>query len=252
MFIVKNVLRFFIIYIEIHLALIIDNHGEVKVEENGTRKLNNDAENFKSSLESLGFSTLYFNRLSSVSLSTLLEMFLHVDHSQLATLALIILSKGKDRHIYDCNNDVIYTDDIFAYFPDDQSALARVPKIFFFHLSHAKEPNEKLQFKPVPPKNSIILMTSVDEGSSSMILSIVRSNLTHEASIQQCCSQIHDQCNRKHSKVFCVYIDNFSDKFVLPAPYKPFHPRLVSLSAFCQQLLVGKFLNLFSIFCYYF
>ncbi|XP_019859962.1 PREDICTED: uncharacterized protein LOC109588224 [Amphimedon queenslandica] len=210
---------------KIHLAFIVDNHGEVKVEEDGAKTINDDAKEFIKTLENLGFCTLYFNTLSSQSVSTLLEMLLHINASQLATFAFVLLSKGKTRQLYDCNNEIIYTDNIFEYFRDDQSHLALVPKIFYFSLAHIKEPSERLQFSSVLPKNSIALITSVDQNSSSVVLKTVSSKLTHEASIQQCCSEIHKDCNRKHDKVFCVYIDNFTEKFVLPARYVPFHSR---------------------------
>ena len=218
----------FIYFVEIHLALIVDNHGEVKVEEDGTKTPNDDAKDaqkFRETLEDLGFCTLYFNSLSSQSISTLLEMLLHVDHSQLATFAFIVLCKGKTRHLYDCNNKRIDTEDIFGRFPDDQSPLAQVPKIFYFHLVYAKEPKEKLQFLSLLHKNSIVLITSVDQKSSSVVLDTVGSKLTNEPSIQQCCKEIHEECNRRHDKVSCVYINNFTDKFVLPAPFEPVHAR---------------------------
>lgn len=213
---------------KIHLALIVDNHGEVKIEKNGTKTPNDDAKDaqkFRETLEDFGFCTLYFNSLSSQSISTLLEMLLLVDHSQLAMFSFIVLCKGKSRHLYDCNDKRIDTENVFGFFPDDQSPLAQVPKIFYFHLVHTKEPKEKLQFLSVPRKNSVVLITSTDQKSSSVVLNTVGTKLKNEPSIQQCCKEIDEECNRRHDKVSCVYISNFTEKFVLPAPFEPFLPR---------------------------
>ncbi|XP_019861622.1 PREDICTED: uncharacterized protein LOC109590125 [Amphimedon queenslandica] len=130
---------------KIHLAIIIDNHGEVKVEKDGTKTINDNAYQIKETLNTLGFCTLYFNSLSSRSINTLLEVLHQIDHSQLVTFALIFLCKGKTRHLYDCNNELIDADKIFGCLQDDQSPFAQLPKIYYFHLAHDQEPKEKLQ-----------------------------------------------------------------------------------------------------------
>ena len=218
------------------MALIVDSHGEMNVTEDA-KTPNKDAQNFKETFDGLGFCTLYFNSLSSESIHTLLEMLLEVDHSQLAILAFIVLCKGRTRHLYDCNDEMIHYENIFKHFPDDQSPLTQVPKIFYFHLAHANEPAKTLQCSLILPKNSIVLITSVHQESSSVVLNTVGSKLTREASIQQRCKEIEEEFKGRHDKVSCVYNCNFTEKFVLPAPYKPFHPRLAEYHCFSPLYL---------------
>ncbi|XP_019857303.1 PREDICTED: uncharacterized protein LOC109585616 isoform X1 [Amphimedon queenslandica] len=211
---------------KIHLAIIIDNHGEVKKEEDGTKTINDDAQKIKQTLNTLGFCTLYFNSLSSQSINILLEVLHHIDHSQLVTFAFVFLSKGKTRHLYDCNSEIVEVDKIFGCLQNEQSPFAQLPKIYYFHLAHDQEPKEKLQVLSIPSKNSILLITSVIQKNSSVVLDTVKNNLKQGASIQKCFEEIQEEFNRKDDiKVSCMYIDGFTDKFVLPTPYEPFNLR---------------------------
>ncbi|XP_019861485.1 PREDICTED: uncharacterized protein LOC109589955, partial [Amphimedon queenslandica] len=210
---------------KIHLAIIIDNHGQVREEEDGTKTINDDAQKIKETLNTLGFCTLYFNSLSSQTINTLLEALHHIDHSQLATFALIFLCKGKTRHLYDCNSEMIEAGKIFGCLQDDQSPFAQLPKIYYFHIAHDQEPKEKLEVLSVPSKNSILLITSVIQKNSSVVLDTVMNNLKEGASIQKCFKEIQKECDRNDMKVSCMYIDKFTDKFVLPTPYEPFNSR---------------------------
>ena len=222
---------FLLFFVEIHLAIIIDNHGEVKEKEDGTKTINDDAQKIKETLNTLGFCTLYFNSLSSQSISTLLEVLHHIDPSQLATFAFVFLCKGKTRHLYDSNSEIIDVDKIFGCLQDDQSPLAKLPKIYYFRLAHDKEPKEKLQISSVPPKPYILFITSVVQKNSSVVLNTVMNNLKQGVSIQKCFKESQEEFNRKDDmKVSCMYIDSFDDKFVLPAPYKPFNSRLAEYS----------------------
>uniref|UniRef100_A0A1X7U7Q6 Caspase family p20 domain-containing protein n=1 Tax=Amphimedon queenslandica TaxID=400682 RepID=A0A1X7U7Q6_AMPQE len=201
-------------------------YNEIEVEKDGTKTINDDAHKINKALNTLGFCTLYFNSLSSQSINTLLEVLHHIDHSQLATFALVFLCKGKTRHLYDCNNELIDADEIFGCLQDDQSPFAQLPKIYYFHFAHDKEPKEKLQISSVPSKNLILLITSVIQENSSVVLDTVTNNLKEGASIQKCFEEIEKECNRRDDmKVFCMYINKFNDKFVLPTPYIPFNLR---------------------------
>lgn len=226
------------IFVEIHLAIIIDNHSEVKEEEEGTKMIDDDAQKIKEALNTLGYCTLYFKSLSSQSITTLLEVLHHIDHSQLATFAFVFLCKGKTRHLYDCNSEIVDADKIFGCLQDDQSPLAQLPKIYYFHIAHDKEPREKLHVSSIPSKNSILLITSVIQKNSSVVLDTVKNNLKQGVSIQKCFEEIQKECNRKDDmKVSCLCIDSFTDKFVLPTPYKPFNLRLAEYSFFFLLIL---------------
>ncbi|XP_019861471.1 PREDICTED: uncharacterized protein LOC109589933 [Amphimedon queenslandica] len=208
---------------KIHLAIIIDNHGKVKKEEDGTKTINDDAQKIKEALNNLGYCTLYFNSLSSRPINTLLEVLHQIDHSQLATFAFIFLCKGKTRHLYDCNSEIVEVDKIFGRLQNDQSPFAQLPKIYYFHIAHDQEPKEKLEVSSIPSKNSILLITSVIQENSSVVLDTVMNNLKQGASIQKCFAEIQEEFNRKNNTN--MYIDSFTDKFVLPTPYKPFNSR---------------------------
>ncbi|XP_019861608.1 PREDICTED: uncharacterized protein LOC109590100 isoform X2 [Amphimedon queenslandica] len=211
---------------KIHLAIIIDNHSEVKKEDEGTKMIDDDAQKIKEALNTLGYCTLYFKFLSSRSINTLLEVLHHIDHSQLATFAFVFLCKGKTRHLYDCNSEIIDAEKFFECLQNDQSPFAQLPKIYYFHLAHDQEPKEKLQVSSTPSKNSILLITSVIQKNSSVVLDTVTNNLKEGASIQKCFEEIRKECNRNDNiKVSCMYIDRFTDKFVLPSPYIPFNLR---------------------------
>ena len=107
---------YLIIFIEIALAVVIDNHGEVKVE-NEERILNEEAASLEKAFEDLEFAVLYFNSLSSESIATLLEAISNVDHSQLLIIALVFLSKGNTAELYDADGMAVPYEDVFRHFP---------------------------------------------------------------------------------------------------------------------------------------
>ena len=115
-----------IIFIEIYLAVIIDNRGEVKVE-NEERILNEEAAALKKAFEDLEFAVLYFNSLSSESIATLLEAISKADHSQLLMIALVFLSKGKTAEFYDADDVAVPYTAVFDHF-----LRCPIPVIFFF------------------------------------------------------------------------------------------------------------------------
>ena len=205
-----NVCYFFL---EIHFAIIIDNHE--KVQE--VNRVSDQVDALKETLECLGFCVLYFNYLSSQSISCLLESFHQVDYSQLASFALVFLSKGHTNDLYSPDRPVTF-EEVFKYFDD----IIQVPKLFLFHLAHSGKPlSDRLKF-PNPPKNSIALIvslkltanTNVSPAISAMII-----NLKPE----ECCVKSLKQCfgQMKHhidqlDLATCDYKNNLQDNFVLP------------------------------------
>ena len=110
--------------IEIALAVIIDNRGEVEVQ-------NDEAAALKKAFEDLEFAVLYFNSLSSESIATLLEALSKADHSQLLMIALVFLSKGKTNELYDADAVTVPYEDVFYHF-----LSCKIPVIFFFDLAN--------------------------------------------------------------------------------------------------------------------
>ena len=119
-------IRLLIIFIEIYLAVIIDNRGEVRME-NEERILNEEALALKKVFEDLEFAVLYFNSLSSESIVTLLEAISKADYSQLLMIALVFLSKGKTAEFYDADGVVVPYTAVF-----DRFLGCPIPVIFFF------------------------------------------------------------------------------------------------------------------------
>ncbi|XP_019853637.1 PREDICTED: uncharacterized protein LOC109582975 [Amphimedon queenslandica] len=111
---------------KIYLAVIIDNRGKVKVE-NEERILNDEAAALKKAFEDLKFAVLYFNSLSSESIATLLEAISKADHSQLLMIALVFLSKGKTSELYDADGVAMLYAAVFDHFSE-----CPIPVIFFF------------------------------------------------------------------------------------------------------------------------
>ena len=182
----------FIIVIEIALAVIIDNRGEVKVE-NGERILNDEATALKKSFEDLEFGVLYFNSLSSESIATLLEAISKADHSQLLMIALVFLSKGKTNELYDADGVAVPYEDVFDHFQGFS-----IPVIFFFDSASDDikknstiddTQNEKFNLpKKICPKNSLVLAASHNSASSPVVKEFTK-KLSH-TSVQECFEKI--------------------------------------------------------------
>ena len=119
-------IRLLIIFIEIYLAVIIDNRGEVRME-NEERILNEEALALKKVFEDLEFAVLYFNSLSSESIATLLEAISKADHSQLLMIALVFLSKGNTAELYGADGVAMLYAAVFDHFSE-----CPIPVIFFF------------------------------------------------------------------------------------------------------------------------
>ena len=168
-------------------------------------------------MECLGFCVFYFNYLSSQSISCLLKAFHQVDHSQLASFALVFLSKGDTNNLYSSDGPVTF-EEVFKYFDD----ITQVPKLFFFHLAHSGEPlSDRLKF-PSPPKNSNALIVSIkltantnaSPAIDSMIINLKPEELCGK-SLKQCFEQMKHDIDHLDSAI-CDYKKNLQNNFVLP------------------------------------
>ena len=199
--------------LEIHFAIIIDNQEEIQK----VNKVSNQVDALKETFERLGFCVLCFNYLSSQSILCLLEAFHQVDHSQLASFALVFLSRGQTNDLYSSDRLVLF-EEVFKYFDD----IIQVPKLFIFHLAHSGEPlSDRLKF-PNPPKNSIALVVSIKLTANMNVSPAIPSmiiNLKPEEccvkSLKQCFEQIKRHIDHLDSAT-CGYINNLQDNFVLP------------------------------------
>lgn len=171
-------------------------------------------------MEGLGFCTLCFNNINLESISFLFEAFRQVDHSQLASFALLILSQGYTNHLYDANDTVITFEQIFAFFKD--GGASKIPKLFLFHLAYdGKPPSDRLVF-PDPPSNSIALVVSIKQlkhmNVSPALPSIVVNLLPeecHSKPLEQCFQEMKHQI-KQLDKATCIYNNSLQDCFVMP------------------------------------
>ena len=209
--VVAQCVLFFLL--EIHFAIIIDNHEEIQ----GVNRVSKQVDALKKSFERLGFCVLYFNFLSSQSISCLLEAFHQVDYLQLASFALVFLSKGHTNNLY-ASDRLVPFKEVYQYFDD----ILQVPKLFLFHLAHSGEPlNDQLKL-PNPPKNSIALVVSIkltaNMNDSPAIDSMII-NLKPEKDcvkpLQHCFEQMKHHIDHLDLTT-CDYKNNLQDNFVLP------------------------------------
>uniref|UniRef100_A0A1X7TSD5 Caspase family p20 domain-containing protein n=1 Tax=Amphimedon queenslandica TaxID=400682 RepID=A0A1X7TSD5_AMPQE len=169
---------------KIALAVIIDNRGEVKVE-NEERILNEEAAALKKAFEDLEFAVLYFNSFSSESIATLLEEFSKVDHSQLSMIALVFLSKGKTAELYDADDVAVPYSALFCHFE-----RSPIPAIFFFDSlsdDKKKKNDSEIGFHlplHICPKNSLVLASAHNTASSPVVKEFTE-KLSH-TSVQEC------------------------------------------------------------------
>ena len=194
-----------ILFLGIRFAIIIDNCGEVELEEDGTRILNKQAKCLHEVLKGSGFCVLYLNNLSSTAIDNLLRAFKNdADHSQLSMFFLIFLGKGKTPQLYDANNTVISFEDMFQYFHDDESSLSKVPKIFFFDVACLNESQPSL---PDCPSNSLALATAHSDPSISFAVETL-SKYINQKSIQDIFRMIQKRsCLKINKKTGSLAID---------------------------------------------
>ena len=119
--------------IEIALAVIVDNRGEVKME-NEEMILSDEAAALQKALENLKFAVLYFNKLTSESIATLIEALSKADYSQ---LLMIFFSKGKTAVLNDADGVAVH-DAVFHHFQ-----ICQIPVTFFFDLHVANDNIQK-------------------------------------------------------------------------------------------------------------
>ncbi|XP_019856616.1 PREDICTED: uncharacterized protein LOC109585108 isoform X2 [Amphimedon queenslandica] len=201
---------------KIHFAIIINNCGKAREDTEENDQVNI----LKKAFEGLGFCTLCFNNLNLKSILFLFEAFQRVDHSQLASYALLFLSKGNTNHVYDTSNTVITFEQIFAFFND--AGAFHIPKLFLFHLAYDNEPPSDLLVLPDPPNNSIALVVSIKQLKSTIVSRAIRSvakNLLpeecHIKPLKQCFEEMKHQIEQLDTAT-CVHKNSLQDSFVIP------------------------------------
>ena len=118
--------------------------------------------------DKLDFHVLRFNNLTSEPLNVLLKVVAETCHFfDIRAFALVILSKGKQRNLYDTNNNIILTQDVLDRFSSPQ--LADKPKIFIFETILTKTINTK-ELELTLPHNSIVLTTCPQTTSQLPVL----------------------------------------------------------------------------------
>ena len=192
----------------IHLAVIIDNREEFKADKATNLELSDEAAALKQAFEGVGFCVLYFKSLSSQSIATLLQSFQDdVDHYLLSIFALVFLSKGKKRQLYDANNKVVpYQNVLFTPNSTDLETDARkpllpdVPKLFFFDLASCSSIQEEVAIKL--PNNSLLLHVTHKDLFSHAIDSFAE-NLNY-TDLTDCLAKVCQQ-NNKSDGVKCFF-----------------------------------------------
>ena len=199
----------------IHLAVIIDNREEFKADRATDLELSDEAATLKQAFEGVGFCVLYFKSLSSQSIATLLQSFQDdVDHYLLSIFALVFLSKGKKRQLYDANNEVVpYHDVIFMPNSKTNAAtinplLPGVSKLFFFDLASCSSIQEEVAIEL--PNNSLLLHVTHKDLFSHAIDSFVE-NLNF-ADLKDCLTKVCQE-NNKLDGVKCFFQDS-EDPFI--------------------------------------
>lgn len=192
----------------IHLAVIIDNREEFKADRATDLELSDEAATLKQAFEGVGFCVLYFKSLSSQSIATLLQSFQDdVDHYLLSIFALVFLSKGKKRQLYDANNEVVpYHDVIFI--PDSitnarKPLLSGVSKLFFFDLASCSSIQEEVAIEL--PNNSLLLHVTHKDLFSHAIDSFAE-NLNY-TDLTNCLTKVCQE-NNKLDGVKCLFQDS--------------------------------------------
>ncbi|XP_019862994.1 PREDICTED: uncharacterized protein LOC109591788 [Amphimedon queenslandica] len=194
----------------IRFAIIIDNCGEAKIEEDGTRKLNEQAKALHEVLEGSGFCVLYLNNLSSATIDNFLRAFKNdVDHSQLSMFALIFLSKGMTPQLYDANNTVVPFEKIFQYFYDDQSPLSEISKVFFFDIAYLDDENKSQPTLPDYPSNSLALAIAHNDPDFSFAVETL-AQCFNQKSIQDIFATIQEMNGSKTKEN-----GNIADKLII-------------------------------------
>lgn len=190
----------------IHLAVIIDNREEFKADRATDLELSDEAATLKQAFEGVGFCVLYFKSLSSQSIATLLQSFQDdVDHYLLSIFALVFLSKGKKRQLYDANNEVVPYQDVISI-PNSKTNAATinpllpgVSKLFFFDLASCSSIQEEVSIKL--PNNSLLLHVTHKDLFSHAIDSFAK-NLNY-TKLRNCLKKVSQE-SKKLDGVECI------------------------------------------------
>uniref|UniRef100_A0A1X7T440 Caspase family p20 domain-containing protein n=1 Tax=Amphimedon queenslandica TaxID=400682 RepID=A0A1X7T440_AMPQE len=212
---------------KIALAVIIDNHGDAKVE-------NVEAAALTKAFENLEFAVLYFNSLSSKSIATLLEAISKADYSQLLMITLVFFSKGKTPELYDADGVVVPYEDVFCHFQKRRP----IPVIFFFdsasnddeihlqkdidstlddanesHSTVADTQNDNDFNLPlrICPQNSLVLVARHNSASSPVVKEFTE-KLSH-TSVQECFETIC--ANNNSTTVKSIWHDTVGDNLFI-------------------------------------
>ena len=171
-------------------------------------------------LESLGFHVLYFSDLTSEIIDWLLTVLLQSDLSDLAAIAFIMFSKGKNPQLYDTDNNEISIEMIFNHF---QKVL--IPALMFLHMNYTNSGSIQL---PDTPSNSVVLAVShhlTEETSPDYIppaIDIFANEMQSEAQpINIIFKRIETRCNMQKG-ISGLYKSTLGDHIILPAAYEAF------------------------------
>lgn len=163
-------------------------------EEDGEKKLSDEAETLKNVFENLEFCVLYFYSLSSKSIETLLQSLQKNVFSQLSMFALVFLSKGVTPQLYDANKMVVPFRNVFRFFNNPA-----IPKIFIFDsacpIDVVKDDYEYCDTRSL--QNSLTLVIAHDDQSFQPIISSIAESFGH-TSIKKCFEEVCKQGSELH------------------------------------------------------
>lgn len=227
-----------VFFSEINLAIIINNDNEdmpevkkrssEEVQPPPTIVTNEQAEALREKFKALGFRVLYFSNLTVEIIHQLLSVFSKADHSDLASFALVVLSKGKTCHVYDDDNVIVPFDDIFRHFSD--GSIAELPKSFFFHF-HPSDPKKITSNLPsFISKKSIALFASSQEAGTAISPAVkvyVREiGNCHSTNVKEVFSSMVKAMKAEQPHILvCEFRNTFEEGVILPTCYKPSNAR---------------------------
>ena len=175
-------------------------------------------------LEELGFAVLYFSNLTAKGITRLFQAFSKASHTDISAFTLVVLSKGKEAHIYDAEGKVVSFEEILQHFPK-KGPIADMPKSFFFHLTSDTEPPHQLA-PFIAPKNSIGLLVRVarqktkDEISPAVNIYLKKIGKCDTTHIKKIFQSMRDIIHTQQS-THCELLNSFLEDIIMPSCYKP-------------------------------
>ena len=173
-------------------------------------------------LEELGFAVLYFSNLTAKGITRLFQAFSKASHTDISAFTLVVLSKGKEAHIYDAEGKVVSFEEILQHFPK-KGPIADMPKSFFFHLTSDTEPPDQLaRFEA--PKNSVALLVAhqkmEDKISPAVSIYLQEFGKCYTTHIQK---NFQSMCDimRTQQSTQCELLKSFLEDIIMPSCYKP-------------------------------